>query len=322
MISNIIALAVYPILAILAFCHKYATGSFDKEFFAKRQTTTLKGIMIFVVFFHHFSHIVAGTVWFERAYRNGQYCIAVFFLLAGYTSCLRYIKADKIDFKKVWINRCWRLYLPIIILSVPVNSFMDALLFFFICTDIAFARIKSDKLKILALFLCNIIFVVICMIVGQGEYWYDDVLTYWIGAIIAFYKKDIVAYFVRFKYWITLIMLTIVFVASYVLAFNWKHYAYSTMILSTSGALIIFMLMMKLNLRSSVFEFIGRYSFEIFMSHQLIIRAMNRLFMHNSVVLFSSMLLTITFSVLLQRTMLKLKSSHYKAKQNGSQFIE
>ena len=160
------------------------------------------------------------------------------------------------------------------------------------------------------------------MIVGQREYWYDDVLTYWIGAIIAFYKKDIVTYFVRFKYWLTLILLIFVFVVSYVWAFNWKHYAYSTMILSTTGALIVFMLLMKLNLRSSVFEFIGGYTFEIFMSHQLIIVAMSRLFTHNSVVLLSSMLLTITFSVLLQRTMLKLKSSHYKAKQNGRQFIE
>ncbi len=314
MISSIIALAVYPILVILAFCHKYENDSFDKEFFAKRQTTTLKGIMIIAVFFHHFSQIVDGTVYIDQGYRNAQYSLGVFFLLAGYTTCLRYINTDKIDYKKVWINRCWRLYLPIIILTIFINSFMDALLFFFICTDIVFSRIKNDKAKIATLFICNIIYVVILKAIGMREYWYDDVLTYWIGAIIAFHKKDILASFVRFKYWITLILLTFVFVVSYALAFNWKHYAYSTMILSTSGALLLFILMMKLNLRSSVFEFIGKYSFEIFMSHQLITVAMNILFAHNSVVLLSSLLLTITFSVLLQKAMLKLKSIHYKAK--------
>lgn len=308
-ISYIIALAVFPLIALSAFFHKYDEGSFDKDFFAKRQTTTLKGIMICIVFFHHFSHKVVNIDWIEYAYRNAQYTIGVFFLLAGYTTCLRYKKTDQVDLKRLWIDRCWRLYLPIIILTLLFNSFMSALLFFFAYTDIIFAKIKSDKARIVALLIGNVFFIVACKMVGMQDYWYDDVFTYWIGAVIAFYKRDITNCLVgdKPKYWSLFITLTIVFVSSYYFAFHWWHYDFSTMIMSTSGALIIFLTMMKVDIRNHFFEFIGKYTFEIFMCHQMIIVVMYKLLKQSDLALISSILATIVTSVLIQRVMLVLK---------------
>ena len=307
---------IFPLFTLFAFFHKYDEGSFNKEFFCKRQTTTLKGIMIIVIFFHHFPQIVDGAEWVDRAYRNSQYSVATFFLLAGYTTSLRYIKTNKIDFKQVWINRCWRLYLPIILLTVSRNSFMDCLLFLFVCTDVVFARINNDNLKIVALLICNALFIFFCIRIGKRPYWYDDVFTYWIGVAVAFYKNDIIKFFTGVRYWISLIALSVLFDVSYYFAFYGRQYVYSTIILSTSAALIVFLIMMKLDIRSRFFEFIGRYSFEIFMSHQLIILLMNILFIHNSTIMFSSFLIIIIFSVSFQRAALLLKENWLSSRRS------
>ena len=109
MLSNVIAIGVFPLFAIICFLHKYDKGAFEKDFFSKTQTTTLKGIMISAVFFHHFSQMVYAPL-IEYVYRTFQFCIATFFLVAGYTTCLSLLKAENPDYKKIWVNRIWRLY--------------------------------------------------------------------------------------------------------------------------------------------------------------------------------------------------------------------
>ena len=103
--TNIIGLGVFPLLLLYAFSHRYNTGEFKKEFFSKRQTQTLKGILIIFVFFHHFVELnnCEGPVF--GVYFFAQFTIALFFLISGYTTALGYsCLQGKPDLKKMWIK--------------------------------------------------------------------------------------------------------------------------------------------------------------------------------------------------------------------------
>lgn len=302
MFSTVIAIMIFPMMVIYTFLHKYDKDKFSEVYFSKEQTTTLKGIMILVVFFHHYSQMVPYSEWIERAFRGGQYCIGVFFFLAGFTTCFGYLRSNEIDLKKVWQNRCWRLYLPLAIFSIWINNFLAGLLFFFIITDISFKLCSDNKRRLFLIFLGNILFVVLCICIRPADaWWYDDVWTYFLGAGFAMYKDKVIRFFTGVKYWIFLVCFLLLFAVANYYAFNWRYYVIMTMISSTSGALFIFLLIMKANIRSRFFAFLGVYSYEIFILHKAMIATFLKLFSHNSLILISSLVCSVAIGALLQK---------------------
>ena len=306
MISNIIALTIYPLLVITSFAHSYK-GDFDTEFYSKRQTTTLKGIMIIVVFFHHLSHALDNIVLIEEAYRIAQFSITTFFLIAGYTTCLGHLRSENIDLKKIWINRSWRLYLPLVILTVWANNFLGGLLFFFIFTDLAFILYKKNSQRLALITFGNFIFIPLCMLLRLGEYWFVDVLTYFVGVAFAMYKNEILAFFSGARYWISLAVLILLSVHFSIMAYFWCIYIISDTISSFCIALVVLLVMMKRNLKSDLFYFIGQYTWEIFLLHQMTFYVTKRFFRHNSVVMILSFVMTICLAVLVQKSVKRLR---------------
>ena len=125
MLSTIIAIGLYPLSLIISFANKYNSDDFKKEFLSKRQTTVLKGMMIMIVFFYHFTLIRPNADLIGAVYGMGQICLTIFFFISGYTTCLGHMKAQRINLKKIWITRAWRLYLPLLIFTLSQNNFFD-----------------------------------------------------------------------------------------------------------------------------------------------------------------------------------------------------
>lgn len=308
MLSNIISLIIFPILVLGALGHKYENDEFEIEFMSKRQTTTLKGIMTIVVFFHHFSQMVNNTQWIEHSYRVAQYSVGLFFLLAGYVTMAGHMRKKNLNLKKIWSNRCWRLYLPIVIFSIIINNFLSGLLFFFIFTDLAFVFFNSNNRRLMFITFGNVLFIILCILIGKEAYWYDDVFTYAFGAAFALYREELIRYLRGKRYYLYTIVVGITFAVSTRLAYNWILFPASTIVSSTTGAFLIILVIMKINIKSKTFEFLGKYSWEIFLLHQLCIWSVSRISMHNSVVLIVSLTAAIAFAILAQRLGRVLKS--------------
>jgi membrane-bound acyltransferase YfiQ involved in biofilm formation len=308
MATNIVALGLLPVLVLLSFAHTYKGVDFEKEFFSKRQTQTLKGIMIFVVFFHHFGLMNEHTEQMMKVYMPAQFSLAVFILLLGYTTALGHSKSEKIDFKKVWINRAWRLYLPVVIFSITFNNFLGATLFFFILTDIVYTFIKTDRNRLIAILVGNMLFPLFLKLIGMSEWWYDDIFTYFIGVALFMYKKPIIDFLRGKIYWpiLGLYVLLAVPFAVYTIK-NWP-FDLSTIVHSTVLSILILLLMFRLNIKSKIFYFVGQYTWEIFIFHQTFIGLAKMIFGRNILILSFSMLLTIITSVAVQNGVKMLRN--------------
>ncbi len=308
MASTFIALVLFPLLAIKAFMNKYE-GNQQEEFFNIRQTTTIKGIMIMIVFFHHYSHIVPNVDTIELAYRIGQVCICVFFFISGYATFLGYSKSASIDLKKVWQKRAWRLYLPVTILGFFQSNFINAILIFLLASDLAFIFFKTNTKRLLFITAVNILYFVACILIGLGEWWYDDVLTFALGAAFAIYKDQLVEIMKNKKiYTVAMIGLCIACVPFMYMGINYMYFNVSVTIYSFLACIVVVLLMMKVNVTSSIFYFLGQYTWEIFLTHQMFMVLFNKIFTHNILIMVCSFAASVGFSVLLQSGVKRMRS--------------
>ena len=189
---------------------------------------------------------------------------------------------------------------PIMIITVSENNFMDGLLFCFIFTDVAFYLFDSKFKRLLFIAFGNILFIVICIILGMMAYWYDDILTFFVGAGIAMYKNEFLKLFEGKRYWISTALLLMVLIPSKYLAFNWIYYDISTIITSFAGAVLMVVLLMKFNLKSKVFLFLGGYSWEIYMFHQMFILLGAKVAHRNVIIMIFAIGATILLSIIVQ----------------------
>ena len=257
MLSTIVALGLFPLLMLLSFMHKYESGE-EKEYFGLRQTTTVKGMMIMLVFFHHYAQITPDTETISFVYSLVPVSIAFFLFVSGYATYLGHSKVQKIDLKKIWIKRAWRLYLPLFILSIPQNNFLDALLVFLFATDLAFIFIKTPIRRLVFISVINIAYFIVCMALGMGLWWYDDILTYALGVAFAIYKTQILELMKNKRiYWTLLIALILVAVSFGYMALNYRYFTVSITLWAVIACLTIVMVMMKLNVKSAMFYFLG-----------------------------------------------------------------
>jgi hypothetical protein len=309
MISTIIAFVLYPVLVIKTFFNRYKEGEFEKEFFNIRQTTVVKGVMIMIVFFYHFSQIVDYADMIERTFRGGQICLTYFFFLAGYTTCLGHLKVPRIDLRKVWIKRAWRLYLPILILSVAFNNFLDALLVFFVITDIAFLIFSENKKRLLMISVGTIIYVLFLIVLGFESYWYNDILTYALGVAMAMHKDDIILFFKRKSIYFAAVVFSGVASAIFVhLGTDSQWWGYYSIGYSFFECILLVLIMMTLNPKSKIFYILGKYSWELFLFHQGYIILFNKLIRSNSLVMICSLTFALVTGVLLNKAVQMLKS--------------
>ncbi len=301
MLTYLLGLVVYPISVFASFAHKYTEGSFEKEFFGKRQTTTLKGVLIILVILHHFSLVSQGTEIIGYITRIGNTGLSLFYLLAGYTTTLGYLRAEKIDVKKSWINRAWRLYLPLTIFSITYNNFLAGLLFFFAFTDAAFILFKTNRNRLLFITFGNGLFVVLCLLLHMNEWWYDDVFTYFLGAALVMYKSQIIEFFKDTKKYVLILLLA--FLPCIPLGYLGIHYMYYDKVMfvyTFLSSIVVVLVMMKLDVKSKLFCYLGQYTWEIFLTHQMFFTLFGKFLHKNSLVLVLSTVSSIAFGVCFQ----------------------
>ena len=313
MLSTIIAVVIYPLIVLKSFAYKYVDCEFEKEFFSKRQTTVVKGIMIMIVYFHHFALMISGTDIINTVYSPAQISLAFFMFLAGYTTALGHLKSERINIKNIWKKRAWRLYLPITIFTIASNNFLDALIIFMVLTDIAFIKIKNANKRIAFVSLGSILYVMFHVVIGSAPYWYDDILPFAVGVAFAIYKDKIIR-FLQAKIHYIVLLCCMILLGGF---FLWESrltvlYAISVTVFTFCFCIVIILIMMKLNPKSKLFVFLGQYSWEIYLFHQAFIFLFNKVFSRNVLIMISSFALTVIVGVLLQKAIYVFRNKNTK----------
>ena len=226
-----------------------------------------------------------------------------FFFLSGYTEGLGHI-TEKNKLNEKWVNRVWRLYLPVMVFTLPFNNFLTPLLIFFVLSDAAFYIFDSNAIRLLVIAAGNIAYVVIYKLIGQREYWYDDVLTFFVGIAMAMYKDEIIKFFKNtILYAITFLLSAAICAVTVYTGMNGILFDISVIVNSFFGCIIIILLIMKLNAKSKFFYLVGQHSWEIYMLHQVFMILLSKVISRYSVVMILSFLLSLGCGMLLQSRM-------------------
>lgn len=229
-----------------------------ENFFSREKTTVLKGICISFVFLHHIAQYLSIGRFVRMYLMVGPMAVDVFFFLAGYAMLYK-MEATDTDYKRFAVDRALRLYMPISLLLITFSNFLDGLIWMYIGTFAAYRFFKS-RFRIPFIFLWNILFIVLCMKLGLGSFWYDRILPYSFGALF-FKTKDQIIPFLRSRK-----ICALAFFSSWIIAicFAWKAFGYTpfymlySIIYSFSLSVATVVSCYMFGITSKVFSFLGK----------------------------------------------------------------
>lgn len=117
---------------------------------------------------------------------------------------------------------------------------------------------------------------IITWLIGCGSWWYTSILGFGIGLIWA-YKKDDIDNFIKNKYMLITSLTIIIFIIFYSLPYLFEIFdgiifVGSNVILSIVFVILLNLIIMRIRLYNNLLEFIGNISFEIYLTHPLILR--------------------------------------------------
>lgn len=266
---ELIALVIFPLLVISSI--RFLPSPHDKYFFGKEQTLGIKGILILMVFFHHFFYMVGEPMRRFRIYEiSGPFAVGIFFLIAGYVTVLEFHKST--PSRDFWIKKINRLYLPLTIFSITFNNFLGGILWLYLFSWIAY-RYVPKNFRLLFLIICNLAFIPFCMAIGLESYWYDRILPFSIGILYGEHKGIIEKYLNRknvFIFFITIlsgVLLPLTYCVYFYRFYFLPSWIYFTAFIVVSSVLVSF-LMDRFTVKSRVFSFLGSLSYEMFCLHQ------------------------------------------------------
>lgn len=296
----IIAVIIFPVLVLISTKYYSDTKEFEIRFMGKAQTEVLKGICILVVFFHHFSHMV-DVKYLELVYRITPIAVGIFFFLAGYATFLQFERMEQADYIEFWKKKIFRLYLPILIFTITYNNFLGGLLWMYFVTWLAY-RFFDNHIRIMIIVIGNIAFILICVLLGLGNWWYVDVLPFCFGVIFARWENEILHFFQKKFYWVSGSVLSVILCGFCVLhILQWKQYTLFAIINVSVFTFLMILILMKVDLHSRIFTFLGKYSWEIFFMHQIIIMMVHRVIQNPTVVMIISLGLVIFMAYWIQK---------------------
>lgn len=296
MIATVLANLLFP---LLAFCtvHKYEPGTDTvRAVMNKDQTTTLKGIFVLVIFFHHFSQIV-NVPNINKAYLTGGFlAVGIFFMISGYVTVLELEKTA--GFKRFVYKKIMRLYLLFLIFSITFNNFLTGLLFMYTVTSLAF-RFVPRKFRFLAIVSGNILFVILCIVLNLGEWWYDDILPFSVGVFFAMYRDKVVGFRREWgntlPFWILSCGLFLGFAQ-----YEGRYEIFGT-ICSLLFSVFLILFLFEFDVYSPLFKKLGKYSWEIFFLHQMIITLFSKVFHRPTLIMIPSLIVTVILVRLFKR---------------------
>lgn len=312
----------------------FIKNEYHEDYLKPDATLPIKGFFVVLVFFRHSREYVTLSVsilnllFLYIDHYSGQLIVAAFLFYSGYgiyesikTKGTQYIKSfPRKRLFRTWIrfavcvsfflvfNLAANIVYPVktILLSYTgwesignSNWYMCVVFILYIVTYISF-RFISDKKSLLALLIftfLSILIIAILFVWGPGHWWYNTILCWVIGMWYSRYKEkiDSIVQKNNITYWLTFLSSILCFSALYYLLLN--CFGSILMILAAPVlVLIIIILSMKVQFKSTLLAFLGKHVFSIYILQRLALSLLRDLIPNNAIYLLSSFLLTILFA--------------------------
>ena len=277
--------------------------SFDKSdvFLSKDSTDSAKGYCMLLIMSHHILNTTGYPEFVSFIRMSGYICTGIFFFLSGYGNYLSL--SNKKTIKITWITRrlkklymifltCYVANLAILlvydllgkeqysfsikktlgeicIFSLPetINWFPKVIIVTLVIMFIIFKTVKNESSRILLLIIIPMVYAAICAFLGIDKYWYNSVLCFPMGALVAMKKDQIKHFFSRMDNHIHISIIIAILIMSIVTSHFWGT-AYILQIIPCLmySVLLVFTLSF-FSIKNVFFQFIGTNSFEFYLIH-------------------------------------------------------
>lgn len=342
---------IFLIVTVLNIRVVMQKNAFNDDCLSLKSCNSYRGIFAFVVILHHISQRVSGGYLLSDFTRVGYLAVSVFFFLSGYGLLKKHLTDDNYSHGFLQ-KRLPAILIPYIIMTMiywvsyavlgDVKSigflwydfikngnlivwfswYVVAIVLFYLAFYILMKTTKKNRPAIiLGSVIYAILYTFICRKLSFGMWWYSTAFTPVAGLAFAAYEEKILAFLKRFYFFVLpVLMIAFYFIARFKWDIYWKMPGDITeLILSTVLAILFLLLIvlfaLKLKVGNKVLDFLGKISFELYMSQGLLmlvlrndyIKIQND-FLYASIVLVLSVALAYVLNVLFSAILRKYKT--------------
>ena len=278
-------------------------GEFFEDYFSVPQTQSIKGMCAVFIFLSHICTYLADTFTSLFAFKYaGAIMVAGCFFVSGYG--LQYGIMNKKDYLRgFFAKRMLSIAVPFYIINmfyIVTNNmatqdilisltgynlwFVTAIAVFYTGFYICGKLFVLRRLPV-AMTVFTLLYMIVVNALGYGFWWSNSCLAFAAGIWMC-YGKDTFTEFFKKRYFIKMPLLAVIFALSY--AYYCIHNTDRTLwffilsvINTTSFAVLLAVLSMKIQLKNPILHFIGKMSLEIYLVHALWITWLRKGFWYN-----------------------------------------
>ncbi len=281
---------------------KFYPDKTHENYFDKNQTTTLKGILILLVFIHHFTQYINYPKFYDLTFIMGPFAVNAFFLIAGYATILGFEKRGTKPDKSFLIKRALRVYIPLTLIGITENNFLVGLLWMYLASFIAYRFLSPQKRFPFILFM-NLAFIVFFMAISPLNcWWFDRVIPYSFGAYFAMNKSKLMGKFENKGFLYSAFVISLFCTGFFAYRMPKWDLAYlpEALGLSLFESILILTFYYMFHYEDKPFAFFGKISFEIFFLHQAFFPLIGNVVDDKKILFIASFVATVVASYLLQ----------------------
>lgn len=321
------------ILLILFFVFIIVYGMSFKEggqiFLTKEKTVYLKGICSIEIVLGHIGLFTNSKILFPFQ-KAGVLVVGLFLLFSGYGLTVSYLKKQK-KYLGTWKKRILTIFMPAFItygLYAIVEFFLgytfNPFIGFFIKTNwyifeiivlyaLFFILLRyfdiNKCIRLITLF--SLIFVICAHYLGISNPWYGSTMCFPLGMYYAYHEKEIINKINR-SFMMTVILtllLTVIAIGIYFMLGN--KYFISNVVARNFAAMtfsiFICILTTKVNIGNAITLFLGKISYEIYLTHLFILNILRDVQVDGIAMAYITILLTLVIAFILHQLINKNK---------------
>lgn len=284
------------------------------EGYKPQNTNAVKGLLAIGILLSHFPKYEIRQLPFTAVSTIGSIGVGVFFFFSGYLLSISAKKKESffVGFIPKKIIRIGVPFILLFAFSLIFKVFrrevldffssfiyghpysntwyVFAIIFFYICFYFCFRKCDFENKKgiansLICLFLLIVLYTVLTAFVFKwGSWWYKTPLCFYIGIVFGLFKKDIEAFFKKYYFLSLLFSIFFCFVSYFLPAINNRFSLIPTdtnliwilneSLMGISFTTLLMLIIYKLHFINPITVLLGKYSYEIYLWHGLIMEIM------------------------------------------------
>lgn len=298
----LLAYIILPLIFLMGLEKKDKQDINLSLFLEKKQTDAVKGISMVMIFLHHFTQLMEYQSLMYPFIFVGYISVAVFFFFSGFGLMSSFQKNEKpIQLKCFLIKRVARIYIPFIVANIFLGVlsnllsynnysaleiisqsfvlqniilgkalwFINSILFFYFSFFLSLKYFKKNN-AIKVIFATTALYILVCVILGLGNWWYNTAFAFPFGVLFA-YKKESFFKLIKNNYLILAVLVSFFFLITFVIAIFFAQGFIARFMFESLAAILficaVIIFLYKIDLNSKFFSFVGKISLEIYLIH-------------------------------------------------------